>query len=473
MKYTAHYRLPLFESADHPSWLGDWNETMNKIDECISDLEIGNIPSLAGLIERIVALENSVEADEQIISATTQALTTLVKKSNITLDFDSTHSYTVGELCFYEGDLYKCVVAHTGDWLSTDFTRTTIEQQINDVASGITPDFTSIYQMFAPEFDATQRYNTGAMVMHQNALYVCSRMYDPDFPEADFNTCFTATNVATQIASLFTSINVLRGSLDNTKSLICNQTFYPTTYNRGAVVEYGNSLYFCVQNHDASSYTYLYEDPYFVNCGTIGAGLLALVDSIAPICNPKGTYAVGDVVSVVEYPAKVRFYMFKSPYDASTAQLYWTYHCAEITENIMSMGLSSPNKLTSIQFGSQSFTDTNNATLVVTQSHFYKKAYVQGSFKLPNLTAGSVYKISVSLVANGTSEDLLFTRDIFFKYTDVNTPINFTIEGCMNTFLLNGQEIIIKLSDIYDLTGGGPQFRTAKNHDISRWFIWY
>lgn len=33
---TPNYKLPLYLADDRPSYLGDWNETMNKIDGCAS-----------------------------------------------------------------------------------------------------------------------------------------------------------------------------------------------------------------------------------------------------------------------------------------------------------------------------------------------------------------------------------------------------------------------------------------------------
>lgn len=41
-------------------------------------------------------------------------------------DFDPTESYAVGEYVVYEGTLYKCTTAHTGDWDASNFEDTQV-----------------------------------------------------------------------------------------------------------------------------------------------------------------------------------------------------------------------------------------------------------------------------------------------------------------------------------------------------------
>ena len=61
MQYTPHIRLPLFESADKPTWLYDWNETMTKLDDVIYEINSSDIPAeVAELIARVNALERTV-----------------------------------------------------------------------------------------------------------------------------------------------------------------------------------------------------------------------------------------------------------------------------------------------------------------------------------------------------------------------------------------------------------------------------
>jgi len=44
-------------------------------------------------------------------------------------DFDSTVSYSVGDLVMYDGELYVCVSDHIGAWAAADFAKTTVDAQ--------------------------------------------------------------------------------------------------------------------------------------------------------------------------------------------------------------------------------------------------------------------------------------------------------------------------------------------------------
>ena len=35
---TTYYELPIFIGTDTPSWLGDWNNSMSKIDTALNDV---------------------------------------------------------------------------------------------------------------------------------------------------------------------------------------------------------------------------------------------------------------------------------------------------------------------------------------------------------------------------------------------------------------------------------------------------
>lgn len=56
--------------------------------------------------------------------------------------FDDGVSYTVGEFVMHEGLLYKCTTAHHGAWNGSDFTLTTMGDQVSDLnnALSVIPD---------------------------------------------------------------------------------------------------------------------------------------------------------------------------------------------------------------------------------------------------------------------------------------------------------------------------------------------
>lgn len=66
MAYTPHYHLTLFESADKPTWLNDWNNTIAAIDTALYNISSGGgeLPDLTEVVTRLQALEGRVDSDE-------------------------------------------------------------------------------------------------------------------------------------------------------------------------------------------------------------------------------------------------------------------------------------------------------------------------------------------------------------------------------------------------------------------------
>ena len=79
MQYTSHIRLPLFEGADKPTWLHDWNETMTKLDDIIYQMNQSDLPAeVAELVTRIEALERTVAQHDTDISALQDQVTSIL-----------------------------------------------------------------------------------------------------------------------------------------------------------------------------------------------------------------------------------------------------------------------------------------------------------------------------------------------------------------------------------------------------------
>lgn len=69
---TTNYELPIFIATDVPSWLTDFNEAMNKIDDSVkSASETGGVPTSTfnALVARVTTLETKVPALETKVSA--------------------------------------------------------------------------------------------------------------------------------------------------------------------------------------------------------------------------------------------------------------------------------------------------------------------------------------------------------------------------------------------------------------------
>ncbi len=79
MQYTSHLRLPLFESADKPTWLYDWNETMTKLDDIIFNMSSQDLPpEVAAMLARIEALERTVAEHSQSIDDLEDDITSIL-----------------------------------------------------------------------------------------------------------------------------------------------------------------------------------------------------------------------------------------------------------------------------------------------------------------------------------------------------------------------------------------------------------
>lgn len=72
---TTYYELPIFIGTDTPSWLGDWNNSMSKIDTALNDVhtEAQNAQNTAN------SAQSASDANTENLSATNKALETLKK----------------------------------------------------------------------------------------------------------------------------------------------------------------------------------------------------------------------------------------------------------------------------------------------------------------------------------------------------------------------------------------------------------
>lgn len=63
---TTHYGFKLFESADKPTWLESWNQTMTDIDQALYNISTGggDLPDLTEVVQRIQTLEGRMTSAE-------------------------------------------------------------------------------------------------------------------------------------------------------------------------------------------------------------------------------------------------------------------------------------------------------------------------------------------------------------------------------------------------------------------------
>lgn len=74
---TTNYELPLFIGTDKPTWLGDFNGAMNKIDtavKAVSDVASGNTSTIGGVQDDVNSLETQVGTLENTVSGHTSTI---------------------------------------------------------------------------------------------------------------------------------------------------------------------------------------------------------------------------------------------------------------------------------------------------------------------------------------------------------------------------------------------------------------
>ena len=118
-------------------------------------------------------------------------LSSKLNKSNVADAYDSTETYSVGDICIHEDSIYKCKtpIATAEAWNSTHWDAKTldeiIEESIPANVSAFANDagYLTSHQdisgkannsIIASGFDPTDTYNVGEYCMHEGALYVCS-----------------------------------------------------------------------------------------------------------------------------------------------------------------------------------------------------------------------------------------------------------------------------------------------------------
>ena len=94
----------------------------------------------------------------------------------IAAEFDTATNYAIGDMCVYQGDLYKFTSAHTaGAWASGDVAQTTVDDLIDALDARITAlsgTVDNVEDMVCDnEFDGTQAYAIGDIVTHEKGLY--------------------------------------------------------------------------------------------------------------------------------------------------------------------------------------------------------------------------------------------------------------------------------------------------------------
>lgn len=121
---TTHYNLPQFVTTDKPAWLTDFNGAMSAIDTGIYNAQ-DKADDAAG--DATQALSDAADAQSTANTADGKGSGAV---ASISENFDSTATYSVGDLVMYNNLLYVCRVAITtpGAWTgTTNWQRATVD----------------------------------------------------------------------------------------------------------------------------------------------------------------------------------------------------------------------------------------------------------------------------------------------------------------------------------------------------------
>lgn len=142
-----------------------------------------------------------IEDLEAVVQDVTALKSSKANKAGIAPAFSAEGNYSVGDLVYYEGTLYKCTTAHeAAAWDAEDFTETTIAAETADIQGDVSDlESTKANQItIAPTFSAETEYSAGDIVYYNGLSYRCTNDHEGAWDADDF----TPTTVALELASL-------------------------------------------------------------------------------------------------------------------------------------------------------------------------------------------------------------------------------------------------------------------------------
>lgn len=143
--------------------------------------------------------------------------------------FDTTSTYTEGELVMHGGYLYKCNAggAGPGAWDVTEWAQTSVETELDHLQDLVTGD---VMANFAANYNARTAYTIGKYCIHDGKLYRCI-VAIPSPGEAWTAGHWASTNISNQVY--------------NTIIKLSNQYNPARTYKKDEVCIYGDALKYC------------------------------------------------------------------------------------------------------------------------------------------------------------------------------------------------------------------------------------
>ena len=127
---TTNFGLPQFITTDKPAWLTDVNVAYTAIDTAMKNNQTAAASAQSDASQALLDAASAGSTASTANSAANGAIASLADT------FSEASTYAAGDVVIYNNLLYKCIanVEIPGPWTgSTNWSRTTLETQINDL----------------------------------------------------------------------------------------------------------------------------------------------------------------------------------------------------------------------------------------------------------------------------------------------------------------------------------------------------
>ena len=134
-------------------------------------------------------------------------------EESITGKWDSTKIYQKGDYCYYDGDVYVCLILTNGSkptdthyWQKVNVSKkfsdstTKLNEVQSDVTDEVMQDINDLGKNFAQSYMDGASYNEGDLVMYKNLLYRCTSASEGTLPSDTSH--FQRTTVSAELDKL-------------------------------------------------------------------------------------------------------------------------------------------------------------------------------------------------------------------------------------------------------------------------------
>lgn len=237
----------------------------------------------------------------------------------IAVEFAAATAYDAGEYVMHNGALYKAKVPHASGvaWSDANWEAVTVGDELERLDD--------VVHNFAPEYDATETYNDGDVVVYEDKLYTCN---------ADGTT--GAFNPSKWDES--TVVEVIEGASVNLSAIAPTYAESGVAYTAGDYVIYNNTLYCAKENIAAPAGTF---NPAKWDSTDVATELqdYTLRAKVAGEYNTGTTYKEGDLVF---YNKELYYCKMDGTTGAWNAAKWTAVTLDDVFEGLRTSGINAP-----------------------------------------------------------------------------------------------------------------------------------